>query len=120
GATRTRVLPPEGEAAGHEVLVGVKIPAEGLLLGSELLEVEKPAEGCRVLLWGEAVDSGGKSVGERQPVLWVREVARTARGKGGAEVELPPQRIAVTTLGTGADFQSPEFRVIAVQMVAWA
>jgi hypothetical protein len=30
------------------------------------------------------------------------------------------QRIAFTTLGHPADFASPEVRLIAVQMVAWA
>jgi hypothetical protein len=33
---------------------------------------------------------------------------------------LPPRRIAFTTLGDQGDFANPEFRVISVQMIAWA
>jgi hypothetical protein len=65
-----------------------------------------------VLLWGEAVDSERPDAPQKQPILWVREKPRKA--------ELPLQRIAFTTLGHPADFESPEVRLIAVQMVAWA
>ena len=49
---------------------------------------------------------------QKQPILWTRELKR--------EKELPPRRIASTTLGDQGDFLNPEFRMISVQMIAWA
>ena len=111
-SSKTRILPPEAEAAKHPVLAGVTIPKEGIVVRSWLYHVEPLADDCRVLLWGEAVDSERPDAPQRQPILWVREKPRKA--------EFPMQRIAFTTLGHPADFANPEARLIAVQMVAWA
>lgn len=111
-ASRTRVRPPDADAAPHPVLAGVRIPDEGLILRSWLYHVEPLPADCRVLLWGDAIESERPDAPQRQPVLWVRELAR-AEG-------LPRQRIAFTTLGHPDDFADPEMRVIAVQMIAWA
>jgi hypothetical protein len=111
-SSKTRILPPDAEAAKHPVLAGVTIPKEGIVVRSWLYHVEPLPADCRVLLWGEAVDSERPDAPQKQPILWVREKPRKA--------ELPLQRIAFTTLGHPADFTNPEVRVIAVQMVAWA
>jgi len=111
-SSKTRILPPDAEAAKHPVLAGVTIPKEGIVVRSWLYHVDPLPADCRVLLWGEAVDSERPDAPQKQPILWVREKPRKA--------ELPLQRIAFTTLGHPADFTNPEVRVIAVQMVAWA
>jgi len=111
-SSKTRILPPETEAAKHPVLAGVTIPKEGIVVRSWLYHVDPLPADCRVLLWGEAVDSERPDAPQKQPILWVREKPR--------EAELSLQRIAFTTLGHPADFTNPEVRVIAVQMVAWA
>ncbi len=120
----TRILPPTGEAARHPVLAGVTIPAEGIIVPSWLYNVEPLAADCHVLLWGEAVDSERTDAPQRQPILWVREVARTrsattTSGESNA-FTLPPQRIAFSTLGHPGDFANAEVRLMAVQMCAWA
>ena len=107
-----RVLAPDAEAAKHAILAGVVIPTEGLVLPSSLIEIEPLTPDCRVLLWGEAMDSERKKAAQKQPILWTRELKR--------ENDLPPRRIAFTTLGDQGDFANPEFRVISVQMIAWA
>ena len=111
-SSKTRVLAPDAEAAKHAILAGVVIPTEGLVLPSSLIEIEPLTPDCRVLLWGEAMDSERKKAAQKQPILWTRELKR--------ENDLPPRRIAFTTLGDQGDFANPEFRVIAVQMIAWA
>lgn len=111
-SSKTRILPPDAEAAKHPVLAGVTIPKEGIVVRSWLYHVDPLPADCRVLLWGEAVDSERPDAPQKQPILWVREKPR--------KVELPMQRSAFTTLGHPADFTDPEVRVIAVQMVAWA
>jgi hypothetical protein len=111
-SSKTRILPPEAEAAKHPVLAGVTIPHDGLVVSSWLYQVEPLPDNCRVLLWGEALDSERPDAPQKQPVLWVRERPR----KEG----LPMQRIAFTTLGHPGEFANAEFRLIAVQMVAWA
>ena len=111
-SSKTRILPPDAEAAKHPVLAGVTIPKEGIVVRSWLYHVDPLPADCRVLLWGEAVDSERPDAPQKQPILWVREKPRKA--------ELPMQRIAFTTLGHPADFTNPEVRVVAVQMVAWA
>lgn len=121
--TRTRVIAPTADAAAHPILAGVTIPAEGLVVPSRALAVEGLAEDCRVLLWGEPVGPDGAAAGPRRPVLWWRERAREAeRGSGAARVKvaLPPQRVAVLTLGDEADFDEAAVGRIAVRMVAWA
>ncbi len=123
-SSRTRVLPPDAERAKHPILAAVAIPPEGLVVPSWLYHVEPLPDDCTVLLWGEAVDSERKDAPQRQPVLWVREraVERLAwRDPKAATPPAPPaQRVAATTLGHPGDFASPEFRLIAAQMVAWA
>jgi len=118
--TMTRVVPPED--ATHPVLAGLQFPKGGLVLPSGLIEVAPLPTDCRVLLWGEAVDAGGKVVGKgaKQPVLWVRELERKSLVVRDVETKFPAQRIAVTTLGDAADFSNPEFRLLAVQLIAWA
>lgn len=111
-SSKTRVLAPDAEAAKHAILAGVVIPTEGLVLPSSLIEIEPLTPDCRVLLWGEAMDSERKEAAQKQPILWTRELKR--------ENDLPPRRIAFTTLGDQGDFANPEFRVISVQMIAWA
>ena len=111
-SSKTRVLAPDAEAAKHAILAGVVIPTEGLVLPSSLIEIEPLTPDCRVLLWGEAMDSERKKAAQKQPILWTRELKR--------ENDLPPRRIAFTTLGDQDDFANPEFRVISVQMIAWA
>ena len=111
-SSKTRVLAPDAEAAKHAILAGVVIPTEGLVLPSSLIEIEPLTPDCRVLLWGEAMDSERKEAAQKQPILWTRELKR--------ENDLPPRRIAFTTLGDQDDFANPEFRVISVQMIAWA
>ncbi len=127
--SKTRILPPSAEAAKHPMLEGVTIPAEGLVVPSWLYHVEPLPADCRVLLWGEAIDSE-REVGsqndapQKQPILWVRERQPDMRAsrdpKETPKSEPPTQRIAVTTLGHPGDFANPEFRLIAAQMVAWA
>ncbi len=124
-SSRTRILPPGAEAAKHPILAGVEIPPEGIVVPSWLYHVEPLPEDCTVLLWGEAIDSGRKDAPARQPILWVRERAPERRAwrdpKAATPAPEPPaQRIAVTTLGHPGDFESPAFRTIAAQMVAWA
>jgi hypothetical protein len=111
-SSKTRVLAPDAEAAKHAILAGVVIPTEGLVLPSSLIEIGPLTPDCRVLLWGEAMDSERKEAAQKQPILWTRELKR--------ESELSPRRIAFTTLGDQGDFANPEFRVISVQMIAWA
>jgi hypothetical protein len=111
-SSKTRVLAPDAEAAKHAILAGVVIPTEGLVLPSSLIEIGPLTPDCRVLLWGEAIDSERKEAAQKQPILWTRELKR--------ESDLPPRRIAFTTLGDQGDFANPEFRVISVQMIAWA
>jgi hypothetical protein len=111
-SSKTRILPPDAEAAKHPVLAGVTIPADGLIVPSWLYHVEPLPDDCRVLLWGESIDSERPDAPKRQPILWVREKPR----KQG----LPSQRIAFTTLGHPADFLEPEVRLLSVQMIAWA
>jgi hypothetical protein len=98
-SSKTRILPPDAEAAKHPVLAGVTIPKEGIVVRSWLYHVEPLPADCRVLLWGEAVDSERPDAPQKQPILWVREKPRKA--------ELPLQRIAFTTLGHPADFTNP-------------
>ena len=134
-STHTRIMPPDAEAAKHPILSGVEIPVGGLLVPGSLFVVAPLAADCRVLLWGETVaddpldSSDAKLVTPvRQPVLWIREPSRDymTRPNFPSEtnkptlVKIPPQRIAVMTLGEPSDFAVPEFRVIAAQMVAWA
>lgn len=111
-SSKTRILPPDAEAAKHPVLASVAIPAEGLVVPSWLYQVEPLPDDCRVLLWGESIDSERPDAPKRQPLLWVREKPR----KPG----LPSQRIAFTTLGHPADFLEPDVRLLSVQMIAWA
>ncbi len=108
----TRILSPDADAGAHAILAGVAIPPEGIVVPSWLYHVEPLPDDCRVLLWGEAVNSENPNAPQRQPLLWVRELPRT----GG----LPAQRIAFTTLGHPGDFANPQVRVLAVQMIAWA
>lgn len=110
--SKTRIVPPDAGAQEHAILAGVTIPVEGIVVPSWLYHVQPLPPDCRVLLWGEAVASESPDAPQRQPLLWVREVPR----KQG----LPPQRIAFTTLGHPGDFASPQVRVLAVQMIAWA
>ncbi|MFM1868210.1 MAG: hypothetical protein RL591_1618 [Planctomycetota bacterium] len=118
-SSKTRVLPPTDEAAKHPILAGVGIPAEGIVVPSWLYHVEPLPADCRVLLWGEAIDSERKDAPQKQPILWVREQPPPQEVRGGSS---PPrlQRIAVTTLGHPGDFERPEVRLVAVQMIAWA
>lgn len=108
-SSRTRVLAPTAEAAKHPILAGVAIPPEGIVVPSWLYHVEPLPADCTVLLWGEAIDSERKDAPQKQPILWVRNLAH-----GSA-----PQRIAYTSLGHPGDFANAEFRVIAAQMVAF-
>ncbi|MCE2884887.1 MAG: hypothetical protein LW806_08320 [Planctomycetaceae bacterium] len=117
-SSKTRVLPPDAEAAKHPVLAGVAIPADGIVVPSWLYHVEPLPSDCRVLLWGEAIDSERKDAPIKQPLLWVRERAPIKFYPSSALPRL--QRIAVTTLGHPGDFANAEVRLIAVQMVAWA
>lgn len=117
-SSRTRVLPPDAEVAKHPVLAGVSIPAEGIVVPSWLYHVEPLPADCRVLLWGETIDSERKDAPAKQPLLWVRERAPIKSDPSTAPPRL--QRIAVTTLGHPGDFANAEVRLIAVQMVAWA
>jgi len=112
--SRTRIVPPTAEAAAHPILRGVSIPADGLIVPSWLYQVEPLPADCRVLLWGEAIDSESPGATQRQPIVWVREIARDAKPA------LPQQRIAVTTLGHPGDFSLAEVRVITAQMIAWS
>jgi hypothetical protein len=124
--TWTMILPPDAEAARHPILAGVVIPDQGCLkytgpsdASDALLSVEL-APDCRVLLWGRPCKGDGIPMGEKQPILWVREIPR-ASNRGEPKPVLPSQRIAVTTLGSDADFAStPVVRLLAVQMIAWA
>jgi hypothetical protein len=117
-SSKTRVLPPTDEAAKHPILAGVRIPAEGIVVPSWLYHVEPLPADCRVLLWGEAIDSERKDAPQKQPVLWVREQPPQELRSGSSPPRL--QRIAVTTLGHPGDFESPEVRLVAAQMIAWA
>jgi len=124
---KTRVLPPESAAAAHPILAGVAIPEEGIIVSSRLI-LPRPEHGAwpadrQVLLWAVACDPSKDDapLEERQPLLWVWEVPREERGRGGSgSRRLPPQRLAATTLGGAADFDDPEVRVALVQMIAWA
>jgi hypothetical protein len=115
----TRILPPDADAAAHPILAGIRIPEQGLVLPSPALDVDPLPADCRVLLWGEPGD-GKDIVGPRRPVLWVRERPRTLPARATDPGPLPAQRIAVTTLGTHADFENPEFRSLVLRMIAWA
>ena len=94
-SSRTRVLPPDDEAARHPVLAGVEIPAEGIVVPSWLYHVEPLPADCRVLLWGEAVESERRDAPQRQPLVWVRERppqgthASGGAGRPGDGVERP-------------------------------
>ena len=122
-SSKTRVLPPTDEAARHPILAGVRIPAEGIVVPSWLYHVEPLPADCRVLLWGEAINSERKDAPQntatpKQPILWVREQPPQLFRGSSATPRL--QRIAVTTLGHPGDFESPEVRLVAAQMIAWA
>ncbi|MFZ9915611.1 MAG: hypothetical protein ACO3IB_09815, partial [Phycisphaerales bacterium] len=117
-SSKTRVLPPDAEAAKHPVLAGVTIPPDGIVVPSWLYHVEPLPADCRVLLWGEAVDSERKDAPQKQPIVWVRE--RPPQVFERSSVVPRPQRIAATTLGHPGDFANPEVRLLAVQLVAWA
>jgi len=120
-ASRTRILPPEGDAAGHPIVAGLAIPPDGLVVRSWLYHVEPLPADCRVLLWGEAIDSAATDAPRRQPIVWVRELPRRSEDRRTDPARpLPPQRIAVTTLGHPEDFASPEVRLLALRMLAWA
>lgn len=124
-ASRTRILPPSPEAASHPILKGVAIPAEGLVAPSWLYQVEPLPTDCKVLLWGEAIDSESPGAVKRQPIVWVRELARETtdhdwKAKTATKRALPAQRIAVTTLGHPGDFALPAVRLLTAQMVAWS
>jgi len=114
-SSKTRVLPPTEEAAKHPILAGVAIPPEGIVVPSWLYHVEPLPADCTVLLWGEAIDSERKDAPQKQPVLWVRELAQNSTPQRAT-----PQRIVYTSLGHPGDFANAEFRVIAAQMVAFA
>ncbi len=76
----------------------------------------------------------GSPANSRQPVLWTRELAlpaskpttprseatTTDRDAASPSACLPRRRIAVTTLGEPADFALPQFKTLAVNMIAWA
>jgi hypothetical protein len=117
-SSKTRVLPPTDEAAKHPILASVRIPAEGIVVPSWLYHVEPLPADCRVLLWGEAIDSERKDAPQKQPILWVREQPPQELRSGSSPPRL--QRIAVTTLGHPGDFENPEVRLVAAQMIAWA
>ncbi len=112
--SRTRVLPPRPEVAGHPVLRGIR---GGFEVPSWLYDVEPLPEDCLVLLWGEVVADGKEPV--RQPIVWVREATPTTPrpfpGRGD-----PARRMAFTTLGHPGDFASAEVRRLVEQMVLWA
>jgi hypothetical protein len=113
--SRTRLLPPEGAAREHPILRGVR---GGETVRSWLYDVEPLGPGCVPLLWGESIDRDGKP-GARQPVVWVRERSAetpTPFPTGGT----PARRMAFTTLGHPADFESREVRRLVEQMVLWA
>ncbi len=110
-SSTTRVLPPSDEAARHPILLGVTIQQPGICIPSPLGLVEPLTADCTVLLWGEAIESTRSDAAQKQPLLWVREVARDAKAAG--------QRIACTTL-VPDDLADPEVRVLVSQMIAWA
>ena len=117
--TSVRILPPDADAAAHPILSGISIPPQGLVLPSPALDIGPLPADCHVLLWGEPGD-GKEIVGEKRPVLWVRERPRIMLTRGKDSAAFPPQRIAVTTLGTNADFENAEFRALVLRMIAWA
>lgn len=93
--TSTRILAPTAAESAHPILAGIEIPSGGLVLPSQLIAVEPLAEDCQVLLWGEAIDAAGTTVGPKQPVLWTREVPRAAPTHASQiAVTLPAQPIA--------------------------
>src|SRR5690606_13290876 len=63
--SKTRILPPDDEALNHAVLAGVTIPSDGVVVPSWLYHVEPLPAGCRVLLWGEAVNSESPDAPQR-------------------------------------------------------
>ncbi|GEM_PF-1410414 len=111
---RTRILPPE-KAEGF-ILKGLDIPAEGWVLPSAPFEIAPLTPDCRVLLWGRPESAEGKPLGEPRPVLWVRELPRKVSGG----YELPPRRVAVTTLGTATDLEDARFQELVLRLIAWA
>jgi uncharacterized protein len=113
--SRTRLLPPEGNAREHPILRGIR---GGETVRSWLYDVEPLGPGCVPILWGESIDRDGKP-GARQPVVWIRERSGetpTPFPTGGT----PARRMAFTTLGHPADFESREVRRLVEQMVLWA
>lgn len=127
--SRTRVLPPTPEAAGHPLLRGVEIPAEGLVVRGWLYHVEPLPPDCTVLLWGESVNSANPSAPQRQPLLWTRELPvpeastpddTAAPSQSEPAGERRRQRVAVTTLGHPSDFEEPVLWKIGAAMVLWS
>jgi hypothetical protein len=118
--TRTRVLAPEGDAAKHPILRGVK---GGFTTRSWLYDVEPLPGDCTVLLWGEVVREGfGAQAGaeaRRQPIVWVREATKDTIKPFGSR-GTAPRRMAFTTLGHPEDFSHAEVRRLVEQMIVWA
>ncbi|MFO0829873.1 MAG: hypothetical protein U0572_17155 [Phycisphaerales bacterium] len=116
-ATGTRVLPPEGDAARHPILRGIR---GGFVVPSWLYDVEPLSPDCKVLLWGEVVSKDGSTPAtHRQPILWIREAnASTPLPLPGAG--RPARRMAFTTLGHPGDFANVEVRRLVEQMTLWA
>jgi hypothetical protein len=113
--TRTRVLPPASTDSKHPILRGIE---GGFTVRSWLYHVDPVAPDCTVLLWGEVVKGDG-TIGERQPIVWVREgtkeTAQPLPGRGRAA-----RRMAFTTLGHPMDFEQVQVRRLVEQMVLWA
>jgi type 1 glutamine amidotransferase len=112
--SKTRILPPEGPAAEHPILRGVR---GNVVVPSWLYDVEPLPKDCRILLWGEVVGRDGDTT--RQPIVWVREAGPdtpTPFPNGGT----PARRMAFTTLGHPGDFETPEVRRLVAQLVLWA
>lgn len=113
--TKTRILPPEGDAAKHPILRGVR---GDIVVRSWLYDVEPLPKDCTVLLWGEVV-GGPEGTPARQPIVWIRE--------RGPETPLPlgdrgraPRRMAFTTLGHPADFAEPDVLRLVAHLILWA
>ncbi|MDZ4830362.1 MAG: hypothetical protein SGJ09_09225 [Phycisphaerae bacterium] len=120
-ATRTRVLLPEGDAAQHPILRGIR---GGFEVPSWLYDVEPLPKECTVLLWGEVVDDNGASNPRpRQPLVWVRQASEstpTPFPASSSPVGKPARRMAFTTLGHPGDFANVEVRRLVEQMALWA
>ncbi|MBL9148890.1 MAG: ThuA domain-containing protein [Phycisphaerae bacterium] len=112
--SKTRVLRPEGAAAEHPILRGVR---GEFVVPSWLYDVEPLPKDCRVLLYGEVVGRDGDST--KQPIVWIREAGPdtpTPFPDGGT----PARRMAFTTLGHPGDFENAEVRRLVAQMILWA